>query len=200
MTGQHGQEPAPQADTAPGRRIRGYLFEVIETLVLTLLIFLGIQTFVAQPFEVEGSSMERTVLDGEYVLIDKLTPNWAPYQRGDIVVLRPPFEQSESATPFIKRVIGIPGDRIELKDGDVYRNGQRLDEPYLYAVNGARQPTDPVEGQPSDWVVPDGQLLVLGDHRAVSSDSRSFGPFPIANVVGRAWLRYWPLDAFGPID
>jgi signal peptidase I len=192
---------AQQPGASPPKRLRarGYLLEILETLVLTVLIFVGIQTFVAQPYEVEGGSMEQTVLDGEYVLIDKLTPLWSPYERGDIVVLHPPFDATRSGTPFIKRVIGIPGDLVRLEDGDVYLNGTRLDEPYVFTEDGVRQPTEP-DGGGSEWVVPDGQLLVFGDHRRESADSRTFGPMPIANVLGRAWLRYWPLPAFGPID
>ena len=164
------------------------------------MIFLGIHTFVAQPFKVEGGSMENTLLPGQYVLIDKLTPRWAPYVRGDIVVLDPPAEaSSRNGTPFIKRVIGVVGDHIDLKDGLVYVNGMALDEPYLFAENGVAQTTDPMVDGLSEWFVAAGDLLVMGDHRQDSSDSRSFGPVEIAHVIGRAWLRYWPLDTFGTV-
>jgi signal peptidase I len=176
----------------------GCLFEVVETLVLTLVIFLGIQTFVAQPYKVQQGSMETTLLPDQYVLVDKLTPHWSPYARGDIVVFDPPASWSEGAgVPFIKRVIGLPGDRVELRDGKVFVNGVQLDEPYLFQDNGVAQPTDPQPGGASEWLVPDGDLLVMGDHREQSADSRSFGPIPISHVIGRAWLRYWPFDTFG---
>lgn len=178
----------------------GCLLEVVETLVLTAVIFLGIQTFVAQPYRVEGSSMETTVKPDQYVLIDKLTTRWAPYARGDIVVLNPPAAVAdEDGVPFIKRVIGLPGDHVELKGGVVYVNGIALDEPYVFTRDGVRQPTDATPGQPSAWVVPAGDLFVLGDHRQASDDSRTFGPVEISRVIGRAWLRYWPVDAFGAL-
>lgn len=176
----------------------GCLLEVVETLVLTVVIFFGIQTFVAQPFKVEGASMEMTAMPGQYVLVDKLTPHWAAYARGDIVVLNPPSDYSGSTgVPFIKRVIGLPGDHVELRDGTVYVNGIALDEPYVFAAGGVRQTTGPVPGGPSEWVVPQSELLVMGDHRQDSADSRSFGPIEVSQVIGRAWLRYWPIDAFG---
>jgi signal peptidase I len=180
------------------RRAHGCLLEVVETLVLTLVIFLGIQTFVAQPFKVEGGSMESTVMPNQYVLIDKLTPHWAAYARGDIVVLNPPSQYSGSnGVPFIKRVIGLPGDDVQLKDGKVFVNGAALDEPYVLADGGVRETTDPAPGGASEWLVPQGDLLVMGDHRQNSADSRVFGPIEISQVIGRAWLRYWPIDSFG---
>ena len=186
------------ATPSRSRSARGCLLEVVETLVLTVVIFVGIQTFVAQPFEVEGGSMETTLLPGQYVLVDKLTPRWASYARGDIVVLRPPSQASgDRGVPFIKRVIGLPGDQVRLEDGTVYVNGTALAEPYVYRENGAPQDTDPVPGGPTEWLVPQDQLLVMGDHRADSSDSRSFGPVDISHILGRAWLRYWPVDTFG---
>jgi signal peptidase I len=141
--------------------------------------------------------MEPTVLPDQYVLIDKLTPRWASYARGDIVVIDPPDDFAISpGVPFIKRVIGLPGDRVELRDGKVLINGTALDEPYVFTQGGERQPTEPTGGA-STWLVPSGQLLVMGDHRGASADSRVFGPVDISHVLGRAWLRYWPLDAFG---
>jgi signal peptidase I len=176
----------------------GCLFEIVETLVLTVLIFLGIQAFVAQPYKVEMGSMENTVLPEQYVLVDKLTPRWALYARGDIVVFDPPESwSSEGRVPFIKRVIGLPGDRVELRDGKVFVNDIELAETYIFEENGVPQTTDQVEGGPSEWLVPDGELFVMGDHRHESSDSRAFGPIAVGHVIGRAWLRYWPLDSFG---
>ena len=167
--------------------------------MLTVVIFLGIQTFVAQPYKVQQGSMENTLLPEQYVLVDKLTPHWADYARGDIVVFDPPESWSAGGTgvPFIKRVIGLPGDRVELRSGNVFVNGVELAEPYIFENNGVPQTTDPVIGGQSQWVVPAGDLLVLGDHRGDSADSRTFGPIEIAHVIGRAWLRYWPFDRFG---
>jgi len=178
----------------------GCLFEVVETLVLTVVIFLGIQTFVAQPYKVQQTSMEKTLEPDQYVLVDKLTPRWAPYGRGDIVVFEPPATWAgANGVPFIKRVIGLPGDHVQLKDGRVYVNGTALDEPYIFTDDHS-QATDPTGGGPSEWLVPAGELLVMGDHRNDSSDSRTFGPIDISQVIGRAWLRYWPVDTFGALQ
>lgn len=175
----------------------GCLFEVVETLVLTLIIFLVIQTFIAQPYRVEQQSMEQTLEPDQYVLVDKLTPRFDAFKRGDIVVFNPPPDWIQpDGTPFIKRVIGIGGDSIEIKDGLVYVNDVKLDEPYVYQENGSAQPTD-TSTDPPQWEIPEGELFVMGDHRAKSSDSRTFGPIENGDVIGRAWLRYWPFDTFG---
>jgi signal peptidase I len=174
----------------------GCLFEIVETLVLTLLIFFVIQTFVAQPYQVQQMSMEHTLEPGQYVLVDKLTPRWAPYSRGDVVVFNPPPTWTIDRTPFIKRVIGLPGDTVEVKDdGKVYVNGVALDEPYTYRnTEGINEPTTAPPDQ-QRWVVPQGDLFVMGDHRQKSADSRVFGPIAISDVIGRAFLRYWPLSS-----
>jgi signal peptidase I len=130
--------------------------------------------------------------------VDKLTPRWAAYSRGDIVVFDPPETWSAGGgVPFIKRVIGLPGDRVELRDGEVFVNGTKLDEPYIFEQNGVHQTTEPAIGGQSEWLVPNNELLVMGDHRQDSADSRTFGPIEVGHVIGRAWLRYWPFDQFG---
>jgi signal peptidase I len=178
----------------------GCLFEVLETLVLTLIIFFVIQTFIAQPYQVQQQSMERTLEPGQYVLVDKLTPRWDGYGRGDIVVFNPPATWTSDNTPFIKRVIGVPGDTVEVKDdGLVYVNGVAIEEPYTYKNDeGVPEPTE--VGDQARWVVPEGELFVMGDHRQRSADSRVFGTIPIGNVIGRAFLRYWPISTFGILE
>jgi signal peptidase I len=170
----------------------GCLFEIVETLVLTVVIFLVIQTFVAQPYRVEQQSMQHTLEQGQYVLVDKLTPHWDSYSRGDIVVFRPPDADEEDAdeVPFIKRVIGTAGDTVEIRAGRVYVNDEVLEEGYLYED----QPTD--AGDRDLFEVGEGTLFVMGDHRANSTDSRFFGPIDVTDVVGRAVVRYWPISAF----
>jgi signal peptidase I len=184
------------ADLVSQRPALGCLFEIVETLVLTAIIFLVIQNFVAQPYQVQQMSMERSLEPGQYVLVDKLTPRFDTYKRGDVVVFNPPTDWVQSdGTPFIKRVIGVAGDTVEIQDGRVVVNGTRLDEPYVFTVDG--RPQDTNSGFDRDrWVIPDGELFLMGDHRSASQDSRHFGPIKVDTVVGRAWLRYWPFDQF----
>jgi signal peptidase I len=175
-------------------RLPRWLLDLAETLVLTLIAFFVIQTFIAQPYQVHQTSMEHSLEPGQYVLVDKLTPRWDGYQRGDIVVLHPPAGWEDgSDTPFIKRVIGLPGDLVEIRaDGRVYVNGTVLDETYTFRDGADQQePTTPL-GSQSSWTLGPDELFVMGDHREASADSRAFGPVKIPAVVGRAFLRYWP--------
>lgn len=168
---------------------RGCLLEILETIVLTLIIFFVVQNFVAQPYQIVGVSMEPTLENGQYVLVDKISPHFSDYKRGDVIVLQPPAgvdENNGSNVPFIKRVVGVGGDTVEVKDGAVWVNGAKLNEPYVYEG----QETIPLTSQ-SVWQVPAGYLFVMGDHRAELEDSRLFGPIPESTVIGRAWLRYW---------
>lgn len=176
------------------KRWRGCLLEIVETILLTVVIFFVVQHFVAQPYQILQVSMEHTLEPGQYVLVDKLSPIFSDYKRGDVIVFQPPAGYSEDGQniPFIKRVIGVAGDLVEIHDNSVYVNGVKLDEPYVYEG----QPTVPLTGQ-SSWRVPAGDLFVLGDHRQELQDSRVFGPIPKSTVIGRAWLRYWPMSAFG---
>ena len=167
---------------------RGCLLEIVETLVLTLVIFFVVQNFVAQPYQILQISMEPTLEPGQYVLVDKLSPRISDYKRGDVIVFEPPngYQEDGQDVPFIKRVIGVSGDPVEVHDGAVWVNGTKLTEPYVYPG----QETDAITDQ-SSWIVPEGYLFVLGDHRQESQDSRVFGPVPKSTVIGRAWLRYW---------
>jgi signal peptidase I len=199
--GPPGQPPATGGTTTytaglvTRRPAVGCLLEIVETLVLTLIIFFVIQTFVAQPYQIRQQSMETTLEPDQYVLVDKLTPRFDTYKRGDIVVFNPPEAwQQENGTPYIKRVIGVGGDTVEIKDGSVFVNDIQLEEPYVFKEeDGSTQPTeDPLNmGQ---WVVPEGELFLMGDHRGSSADSREFGTVKLDQVIGRAWLRYWPID------
>jgi signal peptidase I len=190
--------PAPERP--PRKPAVGCLVEIVETLVLTLIIFWVIQSFVAQPFRVQMESMQQTLDPDQYVLVDKLSPRWDPYKIGDIVVFNPPDTWVASrGEPYIKRVIGVAGDKIEIRDGSVFVNGIKLVEPYLFTENGEPQTTETFGGA-DNWVVPDGDLFLMGDHRANSSDSREGGPVPVAAVIGRAWLRYWPVGSFSVLQ
>ena len=157
------------------------------------MLLVVVQNVVAQPFTVKQGSMEYTLEPGQYLLVDKLTPRFEPYDRSDIIVFNPsPAWTTGVDTPYVKRVIGIAGDVIELRHGRVIVNDVVLEEPYVFQL----QRTD-VIGDRSRWVVAAGELFVLGDHRSGSADSRIFGPIPVESVIGRVWLRYWPPSSFG---
>ncbi len=178
------------------RRALGCLFELIETLLLALIVFVVVQLFIAQPYQVQQESMENTLMPNQYILVDKLTPRFDSYHRGDIVVFNPPnvskLTENPSGTPYVKRIIGLPGDTVDVHDGAVFVNGAKLSESYLYLGQATA-----AEG----WKLPvklgADQYFVMGDHRQASQDSRAFGPISKDSIIGRAWLRYWPMDDFG---
>jgi len=151
--------------------------EIVETALLTAIIFLLVNAATGR-FKIDGSSMEPNLHNDEYVIVDKVTYLFGKPQRGDVVV----FYLEGQPKDYIKRVIGLPGETIEVSNGTVLVDGRPLDEPYL---------------TPSNVTYPQRQLgedeyFVLGDNRGNSSDSRSFGPIHLSNVVGRAWIVYWP--------
>jgi signal peptidase I len=173
-------------------RLLDSVIEIATTVALAVILYVVIQTFIVQTFRVEQNSMLTTLRPDQHLLIDKLTPRFDDYSRGDIIVFHPPEAWTDGdGTPFIKRVIGVAGDHVEIRDEAVWVNGVRLDEPYV----------DPsYEIFAKDWdeiTVPAGELVVMGDHRDGSVDSRDFGPVPVGNVIGRAVLRFWPLDKLG---
>lgn len=197
------------SERAGSRRALGCAFEIVETLVLTLLIYLVIHNFVAQPFEVQQDSMLPTIVDGEYILIDKLTPRFGGYEYGDVVVFDPPSGSGLDAQgiPFIKRIIGMPGDTVSLENGRVFvtrqdANPVRIQEEYiLRGADGASAATTcPRPDCPLTWIVGDEEYFVMGDNRPSSQDSRVFGPIDDDTILGRAWLRYFPLERIGLIE
>lgn len=202
---------------APRRRspvVQG-LSELLKTGLLALVVFVGAR-LVVLPYQVEGRSMTPNLQDQERVLVNRavymrmdldrlvgwvpgvdLEPGQLSYpfhgpERGDVVVLNPPEYSDE---PYIKRVIGVAGDEISFRDGDVYIDSERLDEPYLDGAVTDCDGADYCEG----FTVPEGHVFVLGDNRAGSLDSRAFGPVPLDHVIGKAWFVNWPLDKVGPI-
>ena len=193
------------------------IWEITETLVLALLIFVAVRSVVLN-FRVDGLSMEPSLDSGQMLLVnrqiyfhfdandllnvlpfverdgDNIVYPLHPPQRGDIVVFDPPI--GRTSKPYIKRVIGLPGEKITIHDGAVYVNGERLEEGYL---NGTA--TSWPNGDPSrEVVVPEGHIFVLGDNRNNSTDSRSFGPVPTDDVIGKAWISYWPSSVAGILD
>jgi signal peptidase I len=201
LTGSPAPYPTiPEAKEQPRKRSRAVdaIIEIVTTVGLAVVLYLVITTFVVQTFRVEQQSMLDTLQPGQHLLIDKITPRVDAYSRGDIIVFHP--NGDESQTPYIKRVIGLGGEHVSIRDGDVWIDGVRLDEEYTYRDpdTGENQPTLPDGGQ-SAWDVPLGSLFVLGDHREQSTDSRfdSVGFVDVDDVVGRAWLRFFPVDTLG---
>lgn len=175
--------PAPQDSARSGHALQ-FLRELLETVVLTGIIFVGIRVLV-QNFRIEGRSMEPTLHSGQYLLVNKLSYfGPADPQRGDIVV----FEAWNQEKDFIKRVIGVPGDTIEVRDGCVHVNGTCLDEPYLDQPTNETQPPVTLDVE---------EYFVMGDNRGNSSDSRQYGPLPQDRIIGKAWVTYWPPEDIG---
>jgi signal peptidase I len=182
-----------------GKRVRDAVVEIVTTVGLAIILYLVITTFFVQTFRVEQHSMQNTLQPGQHLLIDKITPRFDDYSRGDIIVFYPQGRTDE--TPYIKRVIGVAGDHVSIADGLVWIDGVALDETaYTYPAPGENEPTFPTPpGGTSEWDVPEGKLFVMGDHRQASTDSRreSVGLVDVGDVVGRAWLRFFPLNELG---
>lgn len=214
-----GWERADEPASARGATsARGVLRELLETAIFILLVFLIVRG-VIQNFKIEGQSMEPNLHTGQYILVNKivyfhfdmnaplrLLPGNAdlasrivyPFhmpRRGEIVVFEYPRDMSKD---YIKRVIGLPGDTVLIKDGQVYVNDQLLDEAYLQGVQTTCRGDDPCNfGQPV--TVPQGAVFVMGDNRNNSSDSREWGALPLDGIIGKAWVSYWPRDYWGVI-
>lgn len=166
-------------------RIVGWLRELVETLLPAVLIAILINLFFAQATRVYGQSMEPNLHSNQRLVIEKVSYWFHGPRRGDIVVLKLPERSDEL---LIKRVIGLPGERVEIRDGNIYIDGAPLQEPYLaQKTPGVMRPE----------IVPPFHIFVLGDNRAASNDSRSFGMVPLKAVIGRAWFSYWPPNTIG---
>ncbi|MFN8676616.1 MAG: signal peptidase I [Thermomicrobiales bacterium] len=186
--------PATNSQNQTFRAVR----EIVETLLLAALIFFLVRLVVLN-FRVDGQSMTPNLDNEQMLLVNRNAYQFVDWQgntfypfdppeRGDIVVFNPP---TESDKPYIKRIIGLPGDEVTFSNGQVFVNGHMLEEDYI---------EDRTRCQRNDYcdvIVPEGEIFVLGDHRSNSSDSRVFGPVPIENVIGKAWLSYWPIDDIG---
>jgi signal peptidase I len=193
------------------RTLSGLISEVLGTVLPALLIVLVVNLFLAQATRVEGQSMEPNIHNNQRLVVEKVSYRFHLPERGDIVVLKPPnwkplqLDRSivawfctvlpldcgrDIADPLIKRVIGLPGETIEIRDGNVYIDGRLLDEPYL------EQET---YGTLSPRVISPDHVFVMGDNRGASNDSRSFGEVALSSIIGRAWLRYWPAEDLGMV-
>jgi len=180
--GQGDQRPAPSL-THPLRILHSWVADLLFSILVSFFIIL----FVYQPVKVEGGSMEPGLEDQERIFINKLVYRWENIARGDIVVFRNPRDRRKS---FIKRVIGLPGDRIKISYGHVYVNGRLLQEPYVPEefLDTASYP---------DTVMRPDTYFVLGDHRNSSNDSREIGPIPRSDIFGKAVFGYWPMEKLG---
>ncbi|MBV6392985.1 MAG: Signal peptidase IB [Anaerolineales bacterium] len=163
-----------------------FIKDILETLVLAVVLFIGINAVSAR-VRVDGFSMRPTLEDGEFVLVSRMSYKFSEYERGDIVVFHFPLDPNEE---LIKRVIGLPGDHVRVEGGQVFLNGQLLEEAYI-----AEAPR-----YSGEWVVTEGFLFVLGDNRNNSNDSKDWGLLPQENVVGKAVLIYWPPPMWGALD
>ena len=205
-----------------GRSTIAAVREIVQTLILAAILFFGVRAFVL-PYEVDGSSMMPNLLNHERVLVNRQafhdfdlnrvlnwipgvdrqgTWNFSPFgdlERGDVVVLEPPITHDQ---PFIKRIIGLPGDQISFADGYVIVNGERLNEQYIPEPITMCTPSRALVETPTcDLTVPDGTVFVMGDNRTPngSEDSRIFGVVPIDDLVGEAFFSNWPIKQIGPI-
>ena len=167
-----------------GQEVRGWARDIFFTALIAILVVI----FVVQPVKVEGTSMEPRLKPQDRVLVNKFVYYFSGVERGDIVVFWYPKDQTKS---FIKRVIGLPGETVEVRSGVVYLNGEELSEPYL--------PGDFDYESYALQVVPPDHYFVLGDHRNSSNDSRDWGFVPEQNIFGEAVFRYWPLSNLGLI-
>nr|WP_164929024.1 signal peptidase I [Gloeobacter violaceus] len=165
--------------------------ENIQSIAVALVLTFTIQTFAAQAFYIPSGSMEPTLLINDRLMVEKITYDFSTPERGQIIVFTPPKNHFNSNDqPFIKRVIGLPGDTVEVKAGKVFINGKALDEKYIAEPPAYVMP--PVK-------VPADQFFVMGDNRNNSFDSHIWGFLPRQNVIGRAIFRFWPLDRLGPL-
>lgn len=179
--------PAPESNTGDTqtKAASSSLFrEIVETLLLTVVIFVLVNTFTGR-FRIDGSSMEPNLHDGEYVIVNRAVYRLHPPQRGDIVVFR-----RDAGREFIKRVIGLPGETVEVRNGQILVNGVAIDEPYI--------------AQPSAYTmdqrkVGPNEYFVLGDNRNNSSDSHNWGTIAENTIDGKAWVTYWPPRDWGVV-
>lgn len=186
----HGYECYERAAPLDPPRTRGWL-AWMRDLGISVCIALIVILFVYQPVRVEGTSMMPSITDQERIFINKFSYRLGlgKIERGDLVVFWLPGDPSKS---YIKRVIGLPGDVVEIRDGVVYVNGSPLQEDYIPPQYRTHESIPPVR-------VPAGHYYVLGDHRSASNDSRHWGTIPGQQIYGKAVFAYWPLEKIGPL-
>ncbi len=176
------------------RKIFTFFFDILESIVVALAIFVVVYLFLYQPHQVKGRSMEPNFHDGEYILTNKYEYRFNLPKRGEVIVFKSPQNPD---IDYIKRVIGLPEEHIKLVNNHFYINGVKLIESYIadsvFTYNGAFLK----EG--IEIVIPKNHYLVIGDNRSASSDSREWGTIEKTSIIGRSQLRYWPFERFGLI-
>jgi len=194
----NGTSEGAKSRSASRRRV---VLEYVILAVVAIAMALLIQAFLVKPYRIPSESMENTLLIGDRVLVDRISWRFSEPERGDIVVFHPPGP----GPVLIKRIVGMPGDTLALRDGAVYVDGRRLSEPYVRHVDDRPEPTEPFDTGLS-WAlqqpckVPVGSYFLMGDNRTDSKDSRDFGPVARGKLVGRAFARYWPPGRLGGLD
>ncbi len=174
---------AEQEQAAQPTSVREFFVELLQVVIVALVIIIPVRYFFIKPFYVKGASMEPTFFDHEYLVIDEISYRFKEPVRGDIIVFRYPRDPKQY---FIKRIIGLPGETVQVTGSNVYINGEQVEEPYL------DEGTTTV-GEMVVTLQPD-EYFVLGDNRSFSLDSRSFGPLPRQYIVGKTWIRGWPFN------
>ena len=174
-----------------------FILEFVQSIVLALSVFVLLYLFVVQPNEVNGNSMVPNFQNRERILTDKLSYQFGEPNRGDVVVFKAPTSEpcSENECEYIKRIIGVPGDRVMVSGGQVYLNGALLEQDFLPADFVTEAGSFAQEGMEVE--VPEDSYLVFGDNRSHSRDGREFGPIPRKLILGKAFFRYWPLNVIG---
>src|SRR3989344_6877962 len=172
----------------------GYFVDIIETIVVAAAIFFVVYLFLLQPHQVRGASMEPNLSNGQYILTDKISYRFDKPRRGDIIVFKAPVDPNFD---YIKRIIGLPGESIQIKGGKIiiknttHPKGFVLEEPYK--INGSDQPGTLLEDN-REFKISEDNYFVLGDNRNQSFDSREWGELSRKNIIGKTWLRYWPIS------
>ena len=178
----------------PVKAIIDFFMDILETVVFIGSLFIVVYLFIMQPNQVKGESMVPTFQNADYILTSKITYKFRNYKRGDVVVFKSP---KNPEIDYIKRIIGLPGDKILFKGSNVYINDSLLSESYISAPNNLWDNGYAKEGE--TIVVPDNYVFVMGDNRPHSSDSREFGPIPITDIIGHVFYRYFPANQVGVI-
>jgi len=176
------------------KRAIAAVFDFLQGIVVFLAVLVMIYLFLFSPQEINGASMEPSFYNAELIITNKFIYKITPPKRGDVVIFKSPKNKD---IDYIKRVIGLPGDKVKLMNNAYYVNSVKLDEPYLLPNTQISGGTFLKEG--SDITVPAGKYFVSGDNRPHSSDSREFGPIPLEDFIGKGILLYWPANKFSPI-